>query len=88
MFHAAGWTFPWANVFSFATQVCKAPSQRNAQLTRLSRLDYITDCGLHHYLATSTSVRRHTLLWCANRPGMDELRSKITTCVTDGCRLV
>jgi len=21
MFHAAGWTFPWANVFAFATQV-------------------------------------------------------------------
>ncbi|KAK7064386.1 AMP-dependent synthetase and ligase [Favolaschia claudopus] len=22
MFHAAGWTFPWANVFGFATQIC------------------------------------------------------------------
>lgn len=21
MFHAAGWTYPWANVFAFATQV-------------------------------------------------------------------
>lgn len=22
MFHAAGWTFPWANTFAFTTQVC------------------------------------------------------------------
>ena len=22
MFHAAGWTYPWANTFAFATQVC------------------------------------------------------------------
>ena len=33
MFHAAGWTFPWANVFSFATQVARSYLYLNHHLT-------------------------------------------------------
>lgn len=33
MFHAAGWTFPWSNVFSFATQVARYYAHTEASLT-------------------------------------------------------
>lgn len=73
MFHAAGWTFPWANVFAFATQVCTARYIRRTPSYISILVDYITYCGLHPHLEPPPSVWGNTLLWCANSPGMDEL---------------
>ena len=44
MFHAAGWTFPWANVFAFATQVLDNLSRAEiAPLKSLRR--FRSPCG-------------------------------------------
>jgi hypothetical protein len=82
MFHAAGWTFPWANVFAFATQVCMLSLQRTPSDMSIA-VDYITDCGLYPYLESPTSVWCNTLLWCANGPGTDEPQPKLTMSLTD-----
>ncbi|PPQ67361.1 hypothetical protein CVT24_011544 [Panaeolus cyanescens] len=48
MFHAAGWTFPYANVFSFATQV----TLRTVNYTHI--WNHILRSGVTHYCAAPT----------------------------------
>ncbi|KAF9535875.1 hypothetical protein CPB83DRAFT_842498 [Crepidotus variabilis] len=48
MFHAAGWTFPWANVFSFATQI----TLRTVNYTHIWR--HFLHSGVTHYCAAPT----------------------------------
>jgi hypothetical protein len=73
MFHAAGWTFPWANVFAFATQV-RVP--RYTTYPNLVKKPFITDHAensqLYPHLEPSSQFRRNTLLWRANCPSTSE----------------
>lgn len=64
MFHAAGWTFPYANVFSFATQVsyphAHKPSMLNVVQITLRTVNFthiwnhILQSGVTHYCAAPT----------------------------------
>lgn len=48
MFHAAGWTFPWANVFSFATQI----TLRTVDYTLIWQ--HLLQSGVTHYCGAPT----------------------------------
>lgn len=48
MFHAAGWTFPWANVFSFATQI----TLRSVDYGEI--WNHLLNSGVTHYCGAPT----------------------------------
>ncbi|KAF8898581.1 hypothetical protein BD779DRAFT_1431789 [Infundibulicybe gibba] len=48
MFHAAGWTFPWANVFAFATQI----TLRTVDFTLI--WNHLLRSGVTHYCGAPT----------------------------------
>ncbi|KAF9458214.1 hypothetical protein BDZ94DRAFT_1292131 [Collybia nuda] len=48
MFHAAGWTYPWANVFAFATQV----TMRTVDFPRI--WNHLLNSGVTHYCGAPT----------------------------------
>ncbi|KAF9569716.1 acetyl-CoA synthetase-like protein [Agrocybe pediades] len=48
MFHAAGWTFPWANVFAFATQI----TLRTVNYSQI--WNHFLKSGVTHYCAAPT----------------------------------
>lgn len=68
MFHAAGWTYPWANVFAVATQVCLSWHAVPIYIDNL-RPDYLANSELYPHLEPPPSFRSHSLLWCPNSPG-------------------
>lgn len=48
MFHAAGWTFPWASVFAFATQI----TLRTVNYTHIWK--HLLNSGITHYCGAPT----------------------------------
>lgn len=48
MFHAAGWTYPWANVFTFATQI----TLRTVNFTHI--WNHLLHSGVTHYCGAPT----------------------------------
>lgn len=48
MFHAAGWTFPWASVFAFATQI----TLRTVNYTHI--WNHLLHSGVTHYCGAPT----------------------------------
>ncbi|EGN94407.1 hypothetical protein SERLA73DRAFT_188276 [Serpula lacrymans var. lacrymans S7.3] len=48
MFHAAGWTFPWANVFAFATQI----TMRTVDYSQIWK--HFLNSGVTHYCGAPT----------------------------------
>lgn len=72
MFHAAGWTYPWATVFAFATQVGTPwVIQRTLFNNRRSLLvqDNAQDSRLLPYLESFPPLWSHALLWCTDSSG-------------------
>lgn len=67
MFHAAGWTFPWAITFSFATQVTDLRLSQNIDSFDE---DHSADCRQWSNMETFPEFWSNALLWCANSSGM------------------
>ncbi|KAF9056318.1 AMP-dependent synthetase and ligase [Panaeolus papilionaceus] len=70
MFHAAGWTFPYANVFSFATQI----TLRTVNFTHI--WNHILQSGVTHYCAAPT-----VQIGVVNDPQAQKPRQAVTTII-------
>ncbi|KAH9486780.1 Acetate/butyrate--CoA ligase AAE7, peroxisomal [Psilocybe cubensis] len=68
MFHAAGWTFPWTNVFSFAKQV----TLRTVNYTQI--WNHFRHSGVTHYCAAPT-------IGIVNDPQASKLPHQITAII-------
>jgi len=70
MFHAAGWTFPWANVFAFATQI----TLRTVNNTQI--WNHFLHSGVTHYCAAPT-----VQIGIVNDPHAKKLPQSITAII-------
>ena len=69
MFHAAGWTYPWANTFAFATQASPLPTQWHfSKLRQICNTDHDAYGRLFHDLETSLEFRCNALLRSTHCP--------------------
>jgi hypothetical protein len=67
MFHAAGWTYPWAITAAFAAQVSRNAGVRDCHLTPLA--DHAPNRQYLPNLVSLPEFRRKPLLRCAYRTG-------------------
>lgn len=75
MFHAAGWTFPWAITCAFATQASISMDIFGAESAWLivTSLDNAQNGRLLSHLETLPSFEGHSLLWRTHGSGMTGL---------------
>ncbi|KAF5356043.1 hypothetical protein D9756_003900 [Leucocoprinus leucothites] len=62
MFHAAGWTFPWSNVFAFAKQARFSLKLFSYSFLNVTTEDHAQDRKLHADMEPLPPFRRDTLL--------------------------
>lgn len=68
MFHACGWTYPWAITFAFGAQVSSCSLVITHVADLISLKDHAADCGPQSHLGPSSYLWSNSLLCGSNCP--------------------